>query len=170
MLTSPDEEQAKVMTWVSAAVHEVRAQQPELWSGNLGERARVAEIFVVLRDTDPFEGYWRIDFEWNKEGTQGDSKVQEENNGGIGTPDLIVHHRGKKGRDHNLLVAEFKNVSRLGKTNLTDLNKVKYWMKRFEYRFGAVIALGPGPTVFGPSGRWLNLLPTGKITNKTWAL
>lgn len=156
------------MEWISDAIQRVYEQQPELWRWNLGERTRVAEIFVTLRATDPFAGFWQVDLEWNKEGQLGSPKQQQRNPGGIGTPDIVVHHRGESGAHHNLLVAEFKNIHRGGATSIYDLHKVQSWMNRFSYQFGAVVALGPSGHAFGTAARWLHREADGGIICDPW--
>lgn len=162
------QEQTTAMSWISGAIRRVHEQQPELWRWNLGERTRVAEIFVMLRSTDPFAGFWQVDLEWNKEGQLGEPKQQQRNAGGIGTPDIVVHHRGESGTPHNFLVAEFKNTHRRGATSLTDLDKVQNWMRRFSYQFGAVVALGPSGRAFSPAARWLHRQDDGSIVGVPW--
>lgn len=118
---------------------------------------------------DPSNGVWNIDLEWNREGNQGDPKAQAENRSGYGTPDIAVHHRGKVGREHNLLIVEFKNALSHGRTNDRDRRKVRWWMRKYSYRFGAVIALGRTSTQFEPSGLWLTVDDSGKPIEHPWA-
>ncbi|WP_455834254.1 hypothetical protein [Pseudarthrobacter siccitolerans] len=157
-----------VSDWLRDAIYRVHREQPELWGQALGERARVGQIFRALYETDPFLGGWDIDLEWNREGVHGGPKPQAENTSGYGTPDIAVHHRGKTGPEHNLLIVEFKNALSHGGSNYRDRRKVKWWMAKYSYRFGAVIALGPTLRQFGPTGIWLRLDESGKPLEMPW--
>jgi hypothetical protein len=168
-MDAPGSGKEKVVSdWLREAINRVHRGQPELWQWGLGERARVGQIFRALYETDPFLGGWDIDLEWNREGVHGGPKPQGENDSGYGTPDIAVHHRGKAGCGHNLLIAEFKNVHSHGRTNYRDLRKVKWWMEKYSYRFGAVIALGPTLQRFRPAGTWLTLDESGKPIERRW--
>jgi hypothetical protein len=149
------------------AIYRVHREQPELWGWGLGERSRVGQIFRALYETDPFLCGWDIDLEWNREGTHGGPKPQQENSSGYGTPDIAVHHRGKTGREHNLLIVEFKNVHSPG-ADYRDRRKVKWWMEEYSYRFGAVIALGSTLQRFKLAGVWLTLDECGKPIERSW--
>lgn len=128
-----------VKQWLSSSIHTVFQDQPELWNWNLGEPARVAEIFFDLRCkvTPP----WNVDLEWNREGQLGDTKKLPNVQGKIyGTPDLIIHRRGADSPENNLLVVEFKNKYSEADEE-KDLAKVLDWMDRYGYQFGAVVSL-----------------------------
>ncbi|ACL42185.1 hypothetical protein Achl_4234 (plasmid) [Pseudarthrobacter chlorophenolicus A6] len=168
MGASAGNEEKVVSDWLRDALESVHRKQPELWQWGVGERARVGQIFRALYETDPFLGGWDIDLEWNREGAHGGPKRQPENSSGYGTPDIAVHHRGKKGTEHNLLIVEFKNVHSHGRTNYRDRRKVRWWMEEFSYRFGAVIALGPSLQRFRPAGTWLTLDEHGKPIERPW--
>ncbi|MGO4382621.1 hypothetical protein [Specibacter sp. RAF43] len=157
-----------VSGWLRDAIDRVHQEQPELWELGVGERARVGQIFRALYESDPYRGGWHIDLEWNRVGVNRDPKAQAENRSGYGTPDIAVHHRGEDGREHNLMIVEFKNVLSQGHINYRDHRKVKWWIGRSSYCFGAVIALGPTPYVFGPVGVWITLDESGKQRERPW--
>lgn len=157
-----------VSEWLREAMDRVRREQPELWEWGVGERSRVGQIFRALYETDPYGGYWDIDLEWNREGVLGDPKPQVENSSGYGTPDLAVHHRGKDGPEHNLMIVEFKNALSQGRIDSRDRRKVKWWMGRYSYRYGAVVALGPTLHHYRPAGIWLTLDGSGEPMEQPW--
>lgn len=158
-----------VSDWLRDAIDQVHREQPKLWQWGVGERARVGQIFLILYKTDPYRGSWDIDLEWNREGDQGNPKPQVENSSsGYGTPDIAVHHRGKIGAEHNLVIVEFKNALTGGRINYTDRRKVKWWMEKYSYCFGAVISLGPTLQQFGPTGTWLTRNESGEPAERPW--
>jgi hypothetical protein len=154
--------------WLANAIHDIDAQQPELWSWNVGERTRVAEIFLRLRETDPFPGRLQVDTEWNREGRLGNPKQLTPNTNNTGTPDIVLHRRGFSSISDNLLVAEFKNFVPGTATSVSDQEKVELWTTRFSYQLGAVISLGPSGKVFDPAARWLSLQTDGSIRDSAW--
>ncbi|MHA7209523.1 hypothetical protein [Arthrobacter sp. MDT1-65] len=157
-----------VREWLWNAIDRVHADQPSLWEWGVGERARVGQIYRALYETEPFHGRWDIDLEWNRESFDGDPKRQGMNRSGYGTPDLAVHHRGKDGPEHNLLIVEFKNALNQGRNSYRDRRKIEWWMGAYSYCFGAVIALGPSLREFRPVGIWLTSDGSGKPEKQSW--
>jgi hypothetical protein len=73
-----------------------------------------------------------------------------------GTPDIVIHHRGRIGPSHNLLVAEFKNTHGRIKDE-EDVKKVRNAIELLGYRYGAVVSLDRrrgGHREFAPQGLW----------------
>lgn len=143
---------AEVRSWLSDAIERVHEVQPELWTLRVGERARVAQVFLELRALVPRT--WDVDCEYNREGIEGDSKRWDR--GVLGTPDIVIHHRGLTGPDHNLLVAEFKSDSANLNRSSKDYEKVSAWVRKFKYQVAAVVSLGPSDTVFRPRALWIS--------------
>jgi hypothetical protein len=81
----------------------------------------------------------------------------------LGTPDLIIHRRGRSGADHNLLVAEFKNDRRGLTPNSLDSQRVNFWMNEFGYQYGAVISFGASLYTFEPLVLWTAASGTSAI-------
>lgn len=147
--------QQNIQQWLTSSIHKVFLDQPELWNWKLGERARVVEICFDLRGRVPEP--WNVDAEWNREGQEGSPKKLPNVPGqDFGTPDLIIHRRGELGPQNNLLVAEFKNEYN-ARDEEKDLAKIVDWMDRYDYRFGAVVALTRSPDgLLAPQALWVN--------------
>jgi hypothetical protein len=141
--------------WLRVATRAAYHSSPELWRFGTSERARVGQIFVEIQKIVPSR--WAVDIEYNRQGTDGDSKAFDcEGSRALGTPDLVIHHRGETGPEHNLLVAEFKNDRRSMSAESRDWKKVVSWMTAFKYQHGAVVSLGKNATDFDPQVIWLN--------------
>ena len=158
-----NETSEEVQGWLTDALFYVFRTQPELWNWKLGERARVAEIFWQLRTVVP--NAWTVDMEWNRQEKNAVPKLLEP--GRYGTPDIVIHHRGKSGPENNLLVVEFKN-SYLKKSQETDQLKIDKWMMRLKYRFGTVLSLDRNSRgIFAPKGLW-SYQVDNKIYTESW--
>ncbi|MBT8161462.1 MULTISPECIES: hypothetical protein [Arthrobacter] len=155
-----------VKQWLSSSIHTVFQGQPKLWNWNLGEPARVAEIFFDLRCKVPPP--WNVDLEWNREGQLGATKkLPNVESKTYGTPDLIIHRRGDYGRENNLLVVEFKNKYS-AEAEKKDKAKVLDWMDRYGYQFGAVVSLRRARSgSLDPQSLWANW-ETGKPAAVAW--
>ena len=166
METTILENERGLQNFVFGAIEDVYHRQPELWRGNLSERARVAEIFHALRVSPLIHGCnWNVDLEWNKEGENGTSKRLQAGGGRYGTPDLVIHRRGQYGFGGNLLVAEFKNSYRSSSVR-SDAMKVKEWMDRFGYQYGLVLAFGPNGMTYRPQGLWIRRTDVGNLSEE----
>lgn len=137
---------------LAAAVHRVFSDLPELWVYDLGERARVAHVARVLAELLP--GEWDVDVEYNRWGTAGEAKRWGADPERLGTPDLVVHHRGLHGPEHNLLIAEFKNDFSSMTVNSVDVRRVASWVELFKYQVGAVVGFGDTRHTFNPKVIW----------------
>jgi hypothetical protein len=128
--------------WLTKAINLVAACDGDLWTLRVNERTRVSQVFYRLRAIVPRE--WDVDTEWSRQGKNGDRKFLGSSlaTDRTGIPDLIIHHRGQFGPDHNLLVAEFKlDVLSLSSSS-PDFQKITYWRSAIGYQYGALVSLG----------------------------
>lgn len=86
---------------------------------------------------------WNIDCEYNR---QGGKEVRKSlATGAHIRPDIIVHHRGRCEREHNLLAVELKKSS-----SQSDLTKLREYTappdgeRKFQYRYGLAITMNDG--------------------------
>jgi hypothetical protein len=86
---------------------------------------------------------WNVDCEFNRQGPDGDKK--RTSTGNLARPDIIVHHRGRVEKEHNLLVIELKY-----KTSDKDSERAREYTappkdrREFQYQFGLTVVLGGG--------------------------
>jgi hypothetical protein len=149
-------DKTEVQAWVRDALVETHRKHEALWRLQVGERAIVAQIFLQMSQTLP-DRHWNLDSEYNREGF-GDIKLLRDGSMGSGpkrgVPDLIVHHRGERGPEHNLLLLEFKlNDPELSRASV-DASKVERWVDRFGYQHGAAVSIGHSRGSFDPYWLW----------------
>jgi len=87
---------------------------------------------------------WNVDCEYNRQGADGDPKVMP-NRDKI-RPDIILHHRRRLEKRHNLLVIEVKkreSESDLGKA--CEYTKPPEGARNFQYQFGLALSVVDGP-------------------------
>jgi hypothetical protein len=155
-LTGTDQARA----WLRDAVLVAGRDDAELWTRNVGERARVASIFHALRQVpDIADQGWIVDCEYNRSETAPKpapqlDRVTRHWTIKRGTPDVVIHRRGAAGAANNLLVVEFKCTYSNLQDESHDIRKIEYWATTFGYRVGAVVGLGPRGMVFAPQVRW----------------
>jgi len=108
-------------------------------------RSEVSEWSIAHRLAvyieEKFQG-WNVDCEYNRVGTEKD--IKQNSQGEYCRPDVIVHHRGMKEIDHNLLVIEVK------KTNCEDdYQRLKDFTanptehRPYQYKYGLSICFLP---------------------------
>ena len=140
-----------VQNWLSSAVAAVGRLQSDLWALDVRERSRVAQVAMVLRALVP-PGF-DVDVDYRREGI--DRRTKQKRNGEAAEVDLVVHHRGRSGADHNLLVAEFKvRHDETFDWNKEDGDKVTYFQEQFGYVVAALVGFGPDDTTVDPQIMW----------------
>lgn len=111
----------------------------ELIENNM-EWATAHKLARYLEDHYP---KWNIDCEYNKMGP--DFVTKHDSNNQYRRPDIIIHHRGRLEREHNLLVIEVKmeagNDDDLEK--LIDFTSNPSGDRGFQYQFGLKISFHP---------------------------
>jgi hypothetical protein len=124
------------------------------------ERAVAFHLGWYLRPM--VEESWDIDCEYNRSGMYLEESVRLVDDQGRRIPDLIVHHRGKLGPEHNLLLLELatdrENVD--GATT-GDFGRARALQSRFGYQFAAVLDLrlgtGGADKPIAPHWQWAEL-------------
>lgn len=87
---------------------------------------------------------WNVDCEYNRQGQGQETKRREE--GKPVRPDIIVHHRQRIEREHNLLAIELKKTapaSDAGKA--CEYTALPGGERTFQYQFGLALAVRNGP-------------------------
>lgn len=124
-------------------------KEPLLDFQNVHERTTAHRLAVHLEPL--FEG-WNVDCEYNRNqdfvkilSTLGEC---DERSTDRVYPDIIIHHRQKTGRDHNLLVIELKRNSKedaCDRRKLELLTKLKTdRVKQYQYQLGLYINIDSG--------------------------
>ena len=99
----------------------------------------VAHRFAVYLEA-LFPG-WNIDCEFNRQGDSDNAK--ELADGSRVRPDIIVHHRGRPEREHNLVAIELKKVASVSdQAKLQEYTARPRGKRKFQYRHGLAIELG----------------------------
>lgn len=108
------------------------------------------------------EESWDIDCEYNRSGMHLEESVRLVDDEGRRIPDLIVHHRGKLGPEHNLLLLELATDRATEEESATgSMTRARALQARFGYRYAAVLDLrlgagGPEAPV-APVWQWAEL-------------
>ncbi|RYV52725.1 hypothetical protein [Pengzhenrongella frigida] len=107
------------------------------------ERAVAFHLGWYLRPM--VEESWDIDCEYNRSGMYLEESVRLVDDEGRRIPDLIVHHRGKLGPEHNLLLLELAtDRADLDREATGDFGRARALQARFGYQFAAVLDLRLG--------------------------
>jgi hypothetical protein len=107
------------------------------------ERAVAFQLGWYLRPM--VEESWDIDCEYNRSGMYLEESVRLVDDEGRRIPDLIVHHRGKLGPEHNLLLLELAtDRADVDGAATGDFGRARALQSRFGYQFAAVLDLRIG--------------------------
>ena len=107
------------------------------------ERAVAFHLGWYLRPM--VEESWDIDCEYNRSGMYLEESVRLVDDEGRRIPDLIVHHRGKLGPEHNLLLLELAtDRANVDGATTGDFGRARALQSRFGYQFAAVLDLRLG--------------------------
>ena len=107
------------------------------------ERAVAFHLGWYLRPM--VEDSWNIDCEYNRSGMHLEESVRLVDDDGRRIPDLIVHHRGKLGPEHNLLLLELATDRADVEGAATgDFGRARALQARFGYQYAAVLDLRIG--------------------------
>ena len=92
---------------------------------------------------------WNVDCEYDRDGQKrkaiegiADCAQQKKSNNIL--PDIIVHHRGQEGREHNLLVIELKKDCQADPCDRMKLELLTSLSRPFRYQFGLYINANAG--------------------------
>jgi len=124
------------------------------------ERAVAFHLGWYLRPM--VEESWDIDCEYNRSGMHLEESVRLVDSEGRRIPDLIVHHRGKLGPEHNLLLLELA-TDRASQEGVAtgDFVRARALQARFGYRYSTVVDLRLGDAtsehLINPTWQWAEL-------------
>lgn len=124
------------------------------------ERAVAFHLGWYLRPM--VEGSWDIDCEYNRSGMHLEESVRLVDDEGRRIPDLIVHHRGKLGPEHNLLLLELAtDRADVAGAATGDFKRARALQARFGYRYAVVLdlrlAAGGAAQPVAPHWQWAEL-------------
>jgi hypothetical protein len=109
-------------------------------SGNMvSERAVAFQLGWYLRPL--IDRKWDIDCEYNRSGTRHHANVKRDSSSRSRLPDLIIHRRGERGPDNNLLILELKTNQRSQTHQGGDFNSIKDLRNKYEYQHGVFLDL-----------------------------
>jgi len=107
------------------------------------------------------EASWDVDCEYNRSGMHLEESVRLVDSEGRRIPDLIVHHRGKLGPEHNLLLLELATDSAIDDPDGEAFARARALQIRFGYHFAAVLDLRLGERgtdiPIAPRWKWATL-------------
>ncbi len=126
---------------VGQAVNMLFARDAALLLSDNSEWAVAHRLAVYLESLLPG---WNIDCEFNRQGEGTDLKARAA--GARVRPDIIVHHRGRVDREHNLLAVELKKTassSDYDQTRVQEYTAPPAGDRKFQYQHGLTISLEP---------------------------
>lgn len=131
---------------VQGALRRLYRDDSQLFEHNVNERSITHSLAAYLQESYPA---WNVDCEYNRNGTDPKRRPVDpvqvssaDTNGKTVYPDIIVHHRGLRGRGANLLVLEAKKAWSAGSPD-DDRGKLVAFGRSedFSYSFGALLLL-----------------------------
>ncbi len=100
-------------------------------------------LAVYLEESFPS---WNVDCEFNRQGRDDDKK--RTSTGDLVRPDIIVHHRTRVEKEHNLLVIELKYAaSARDSEKACEYTAPPTGERKFQYQFGLTVLLGAVPAL-----------------------
>ena len=111
------------------------------------ERSTAHRLAVHM---EPFFGpEWNVDCEYDRDGQtrkalEGIAHCKQQKETDAILPDIIVHHRGDRGRDHNLLVIELKKDDTADVCDQRKLELLTCRGGQYGYQFGLYINIEGG--------------------------
>lgn len=131
-----------------AALRTVWSERPDLIAHGVCERSVVGALLVALTPlVATWERGWKVDVEYNRWHPEGLEEVRQKFLPGFEAgkkerlvfPDLIVHHPGHDGPEHNLLVLEAKKGTISPRARAHDYRKLTGFRSVFRYRQAAFL-------------------------------
>jgi hypothetical protein len=120
------------------------------------ERTVAFHLGWYLRQT--IDRAWTVDAEYDRSGMLLEESVRLDGDD-RGVPNLIVHHRGLLGPEHNLLLVHVAAAA--GADHRPDLATAQGLQRRFGYRYALVLDLGlradRTDSTVAPSWQWATL-------------
>jgi hypothetical protein len=140
----------KLQSIVGNAIDLFFARDSALLELGVSEWAIAHRLAVYL---EPQLSGWNVDCEYNRQGQSvderlGEVSIKRSTEGKRTRPDIVVHHRGRVEKEHNLLVLELKR----GQVGM-DYEKSKEFTapandkRHFQYRFGLALGIQGSPSL-----------------------
>jgi hypothetical protein len=131
---------------IARALERLLGEQPSLDFHHVHERSTAHRLAVQMEPEFPG---WNIDCEYDRSEQMqkllvGIQECSEERRTDRIFPDIIVHHRGVNGLEHNLLVVEMKKNSEEDRCDFLKLCGLTDPGKPFVYQLGVYININHG--------------------------
>lgn len=131
---------------VTSAIGTLKKESPELDFGNIHERSTAHRLAVHL---EPHFNTWNVDCEYDRNeqlqkklnGIE-DCRSRRETNRIL--PDIIIHHRQARGREHNLLVIELKKNAQEDACDRKKLELLTEPSGQYQYQLGLYVHIDGG--------------------------
>ena len=126
---------------VLEALNMLYARDASLLENDAAEWSIAHRLAVYLEQQLPG---WNVDCEYNRQGP--DQETKKRTAGTLVRPDIIVHHRRRIEREHNLLAIELKKAA-----SASDSGKAREYTappdneRTFQYQYGLALAVVDGP-------------------------
>ena len=128
---------------VQEALNRLFSRDANLIDGQGSEWAIAHRFAVYLEELLPG---WNIDCEFNRQGDADSPKSAAD--GSLIRPDVVIHHRGRVEREHNLLAIELKkHQSDRDCEKVCEYTRSPAGKRRFQYQNGLTITLGKNCTM-----------------------
>jgi hypothetical protein len=136
----------ELVTAVLRAIADLRAELPPLNFGEVYERTTAHAFACHLARYFP---NWNVDCEYDRDGTlfkmlEGIRECEEERKTNRIYPDIIIHHRGGRGRESNLLVIEMKRDAVEDPCDRLKLELMTATDGRYQYQTGLYLNIDNG--------------------------
>jgi len=136
----------QVQNAVTIAIESMKTENPALDFGTVHERPTAHRLAVQL---ESHFHTWNVDCEYDRDGQLQKSlmgiaqcKSRKATDGIL--PDIIVHHRRGKGRDHNLLVVELKKNAEEDACDKRKLELLTAANGHYQYQIGLYVNIDGG--------------------------
>jgi hypothetical protein len=134
-------EYMKLKEYILHALDTLYARDAFLLEQDVGEWSIAHRLAVYLEQQLPG---WNVDCEYNRQGSEQSTKKLTA--GGAVRPDIIIHHRGRVKREHNLLAIEIKKGDvKSDKDKACEYTAAPQGNRNFQYQYGLVVSVVPMP-------------------------
>jgi hypothetical protein len=139
----------EVRTALRSAIDGIRGETPPLNFQVAHERSIAHRLAVHMEPHFGQPHDWNVDCEYDRDGQlkktlQGVKGCDSQKKTDEILPDIIVHHRGGKGREHNLLVIEIKKAAKQDPCDRRKLELLTTSRGYYQYQLGLYINVDEG--------------------------
>lgn len=133
---------SELKTLVQRAIVTFLARDSQLFELKADEWSMAHRLAVYLEQE--IAG-WDVDCEYNKQARKGNAKTNAMT--GHDTqrtrPDIILHHRGKVAKKHNLLIIEIKRSQLADDQKVMEATRRPDGRRKYQYQFGLALVFLP---------------------------